>query len=63
MDDCDYFLDGGAKSNTQLDQPGSFCWRYGDPFGQLAPQDTILRLKVLDVEDEFFLSCLSNEHE
>ncbi|MHC4400675.1 MAG: DUF1499 domain-containing protein [Planctomycetota bacterium] len=49
MDDRDQFLDGRTESHAQLDQPGSFCQRYIDPFGQLAPQDPVLCLQVLDV--------------
>jgi|GEM_PF-5593368 len=54
-DDGDQMLKGGAHRFAKFDQPLALCRRDSDPRRQLAPQNLVLSLEILDLADELFL--------
>jgi hypothetical protein len=63
MDDGDQFLDRRPEADAQLDEPSSLGRRHVDPLGELAPQNPVLGLEVLDRLDQIFLGRPGNQHQ
>lgn len=57
MDNGDDLLDRRPKLLPQLHEPTAFCLCDVDTLGQLAPENPVLRLEVLDHPDHFRFSC------
>jgi hypothetical protein len=52
-----------AEPHAEVHEPRTLRRSDLDPFGQLAPEDPVLGLEILDRLDEFFLGGASQEQE